>query len=85
MSRRKEWKIDNVETHVNYSKKHADDCENCEDEKAKIDTFERQISINGDLDEKQLERLMQIADKCPVHKTLTTTGQVKTKLMDSES
>ncbi|GAA4321838.1 bifunctional alpha/beta hydrolase/OsmC family protein [Pontixanthobacter gangjinensis] len=82
-ARRKEWPLDNVETHVNYSKKHAEDCENCEDEKAKIDTFERQISIQGDLDEKQIERLMQIADKCPVHKTLSTKGQIKTRLKDS--
>ena len=79
-ARRKEWKVDNVETHVSYSKKHADDCEHCENDMAKIDHFEREISNKGDLDEKQLKRLMQIADKCPVHKTLSSQAQISTKL-----
>ncbi|MGA8855479.1 MAG: alpha/beta fold hydrolase [Christiangramia sp.] len=82
-ARRKKWKVNNVETHVSYSKKHANDCENCEDEKSKIDSFEREIVIKGDLDEKQINRLLQIANKCPVHKTLSTEGQITTKLKNS--
>ena len=82
-ARRKKWKVDNVETHVNYSKKHADDCENCENDMAKIDSFDREISLKGDLDEKQIKRLMEIADKCPVHKTLSSKAQIKTKLRTS--
>ena len=81
-ARRKKWEISNVETHVSYSKKHAEDCENCENDMAKIDSFEREISIKGDLDEKQLKRLMEIADKCPVHKTLSSRAQIITKLID---
>ena len=81
-ARRKKWEINNVETHVNYSKKHADDCENCENENAKIDSFDREITLQGNLDEKQIKRLMQIADKCPVHKTLSSTAQINTKLKD---
>lgn len=81
-ARRKNWSIQNVETHVSYSKKHADDCENCEDPGTKIDTFEREIAIKGELDEKQLKRVMEIADKCPVHKTLSTTGKINSKLRD---
>ncbi|MCB7479989.1 bifunctional alpha/beta hydrolase/OsmC family protein [Christiangramia sediminis] len=81
-ARRKEWEISNVETHVSYSKKHAEDCENCENDMAKIDSFEREISIKGDLDKTQLERLMEIADKCPVHKTLSSKAQIITKLID---
>jgi len=83
-ARRKKWKIDYVETHVSYSKKHADDCENCENDMAKIDSFEREISIKSNLDEKQLKRLMEIADKCPVHKTLSSKAQISTKLIDIE-
>ena len=82
-ARRKEWKVENVETHVNYAKKHADDCKKCENEGAKIDHFERAISIQGDLDEKQLNRLMEIADKCPVHKTLSANSKIITKLINS--
>lgn len=81
-ARRKKWEIKNVETHVSYSKKHAKDCEECENDMAKIDNFEREISIKGDLDEKQLKRLMEIADKCPVHKTLSSKAQITTKLIE---
>ncbi|WOI23363.1 bifunctional alpha/beta hydrolase/OsmC family protein [Nonlabens ulvanivorans] len=80
-ARRKKWLIENVECHVDYDKQHAIDCENCEESSAKIDTFTREIKITGDLDEKQLQRLLQIADKCPVHKTLHSDTQVVTKLV----
>lgn len=81
-ARRKKWEIQNVECHVNYNKQHAADCENCEDEKSKIDTFTREIKITSNLDEKQLQRVLQIADKCPVHRTLHSDTQVITKLVD---
>jgi putative redox protein len=80
-ARRKKWAVNNVECHVNYDKQHAADCENCEDDISKIDTFEREIKLTGDLDEKQIQRLMQIADKCPVHRTLHSQTQVITKLI----
>lgn len=82
-ARRKKWQVDNVETHVSYSKKHATDCENCEDDMAKIDSFEREIALKGDLDEKKIKRLMEIADKCPVHKTLSSKSQIITHLKKS--
>ncbi|MFV8226057.1 alpha/beta fold hydrolase [Christiangramia aquimixticola] len=81
-ARRKKWVIDNVETQVNYSKKHSTDGENCEDKDAKIDTFEREITFKGELDEKKIKRLMEIADKCPVHKTLSAGANIHTKLSD---
>ena len=80
--KRKGWKIDNVEVHTSYSKSQAVDCENCEETSAKIDTFERVIKLTGDLDEKQKARVMQIADKCPVHKTLHSETQVLTTLVN---
>lgn len=79
-TRRKKWPLQVVETHVNHSKTHAEDCENCENSSAKIDTFERQILLKGDLDEKQKKRIMQIADKCPVHKTLKERVKIITTL-----
>ena len=78
---RKGWKLENVEVHTSYGKTHAIDCENCEDPNAIIDTFEREIKLEGDLDEKQIKRILQIADKCPVHKTLHSETQVITKLI----
>jgi putative redox protein len=67
--------------HTSYSKRHAEDCENCEETTAKIDTFEREIELTGNLDEKQIARIMQIADKCPVHKTLHSKTQIISKLI----
>ena len=79
--KRKGWPLENIEVHTTYSKSHAEDCKNCESDTAKIDTFHRQIKLTGDLDEKQIVRILQIADKCPVHKTLHNETQVITKLM----
>ncbi|WP_109300290.1 bifunctional alpha/beta hydrolase/OsmC family protein [Aquimarina sp. AU474] len=78
---RKGWDLQNVEVHTSYGKTHAEDCENCEDPTAKIDTFQREIKLEGNLDEKQIARILQIADKCPVHKTLHSETQVITKLI----
>lgn len=80
-ARRKKWKLGNVECHVTYDKQHAADCENFKDDLAKIDTFTRHIKIEGDMDQQQIEKLLQIADKCPVHRTLHSQTQVLTKLM----
>jgi len=79
-ARRKKWNVENVTCHINYSKDHAVDCEHCEEESAKIDTFTREIKLEGNLSEEQKTRLLQIADKCPVHKTLHTKTQVITSL-----
>ncbi len=81
-AKRKNWLIENVEVHTSYSKDYAVDCENCENsETSKIDTLTREIKVTGDLDVKQLQRLLQIADKCPVHKTLHSKTQIITQLI----
>jgi putative redox protein len=79
-ARRKNWKVENVTCHINYSKDHAVDCEHCEEDSAKIDTFTREIKLTGNLSEEQKTKLLQIADKCPVHKTLHTKTQIITTL-----
>ncbi len=81
-AKRKNWPLENIEVHTSYGKDHAVDCEDCEADSAKIDTFKREIKFIGDLDEKQKERMLQIADKCPVHRTLHSETQVITKLVD---
>lgn len=81
-AKRKKWALQNVEVHTNYQKEHAPDCENCEDETAKIDTFQRMIRLKGDLDQDQREKLLEIANKCPVHKTLSAKIQIKTSLTE---
>ncbi|HMB63382.1 MAG TPA: bifunctional alpha/beta hydrolase/OsmC family protein [Eudoraea sp.] len=81
-ARRKAWDVQNVTVHTSYGKDHAKDCENCEGEGGKIDTFHREIKLSGELDEKQVSRILEIADKCPVHKTLHSETQVVTKLVE---
>jgi uncharacterized OsmC-like protein/alpha/beta superfamily hydrolase len=80
-AKRKEWDVRNVQVHVSYDKKHAVDCQECEQDIAKIDTFTREIQLDANIDEKQTNRLLQIADKCPVHKTLHSETQIITKLI----
>ncbi len=78
---RKGWDLQEVEVHVNYDKKYHDDCKDCESSSAKIDTFEREIRLEGNLDEGQRQRMMEIADKCPVHRTLHAEVRVISHLI----
>ncbi len=80
--RRKGWPLDNIEVHISYSKEHAHDCQHCGEDSAKIDTFRKAIKLEGDLEEKQIKRILEIADRCPVHRTLHSETQVITQLMD---
>ena len=68
-ARRKGWPLAGVSVDVSHEKRHATDCEDCE-KGGKIDTFTRAITLLGDLDADQREKLLAIADKCPVHRTL---------------
>ncbi len=77
-AKRKKWELENVETHVSHSREHGEDCQNCEDEKAKIEVFKREIVLKGNLDTQQREKLLQIADKCPVHRTLESEIKILT-------
>jgi len=81
VKRKKDWDLKHVEVHTNYSKSHAEDCENCDENTAKIDTFRRAIKLEGNLDADQIQRILKIADKCPVHKTLHGETQIITKLI----
>ena len=66
--------------HLNHGKEHKRDCEDCEVSGAKIDHFDREIELIGNLDDAQRTRLLEIADKCPVHKTLHNEVVVNTQL-----
>lgn len=79
-SKRKKWNVENVEVHSSHSKVHKEDCEQCEEKSAKIDSFSRTIKLEGDLDEKQRQRILEIANKCPVHRTLEGEIEIETSL-----
>ena len=74
----KQWPLHEVRVHVQHKKIHEKDSEDSENKNAKIDLLEREIELFGDLDEKQQKRLIEIANKCPVHKTLTSDIKVNT-------
>lgn len=75
---RKKWPLESVSMTLTHAKDYAEDCEHCE-EGRKVDIFDREIEIRGDLDEAQRKRLLEIADKCPVHRTLHETVMVRTR------
>ena len=79
----KKWPVEEVLVHVNHEKRHDKDVKGEDDEKGKISFFDRSIEIKGELSEEQIERLMEIADKCPVHKTLESDIKVKTEYQPS--
>lgn len=82
-ARRKKWPLLEVQCHVNYSKEYFEDCQSCESEGAKLDTFDRIIELEGDLDQVQKDRLMEIANKCSVHRTSSSEIRILTSLRES--
>jgi putative redox protein len=79
-SDRKEWSLDSVTVKLNHQKIHATDCEACETKEGKLDQIECEIELTGDLDNQQKQRLLKIADRCPVHRTLKSEVMIKTEL-----
>ena len=76
--------LEHVEVSLSHSRDHAKDCEHCEDEEPRqIQVIERVLTIRGELDDAQRERLVQIAERCPVHRTLHSELHVRTRLADS--
>ena len=75
---RKAVPLDRVTVRLGHSRIHAVDCENCETKEGMIDRIDRVITLAGDLNEEQRIRLIEIADKCPVHRTLTSEIDIRT-------
>jgi len=76
----KGWKIDNIYLELRHNKEHAEDCQNCDDPKSKIDIIEKELIIEGDFTQKQLDRMLEISKKCPVHRTLLGEIEIKSNL-----
>ena len=79
-ARRKEWPLTHVRVDVTHDKVHAQDAKG--EKGAKIDGFRREITLEGDLDAAQRKRLLEIADKCPVHQTLERSNHIETVLVN---
>lgn len=80
-ARRKQWPLERVTVRLRHSKIHAVDCEECETKEGKIDRIDCDVELQGALSEEQRARLREIATKCPVHKTLTSEVQIRTRLV----
>ncbi|TMA22796.1 MAG: OsmC family protein [Deltaproteobacteria bacterium] len=80
-ARSKGWPLREVLVRVRHARIHARDCAECETREGRIDRLEREITLIGDLDEAQRKRLLEIADKCPVHRTLTKEVHIVTRLI----
>ena len=80
-ARRKKWPLEEVIVHVDHGKKYVEDCMSCEEPHSKLDHFEKKIQLVGDLSEDQIKRLLEIADKCPVHRTLNKEIRISTVLV----
>lgn len=84
-ARHKDLDLEEVQVRVRHDRIHATDCENCESKEGKVDRFTRLVSIKGELTAEERQRLLEIADRCPVHRTLENEISIETRLADSPS
>lgn len=77
---RKGWKIGSMYLEVRHFKTHAKDCEEVENPASRIDVIEKELTIEGDLNQEQLNRLLDISKKCPVHRTLLSDIRIDSSI-----
>lgn len=75
-AKHKGWELDDLYLELRHNKRHEEDCGNCEDPESKIDVIEKELIIKGDLSQEQIDKLLEISKKCPVHRTLKDTIQI---------
>jgi putative redox protein len=76
----KGWALERIRVTLRHSRIHTKDCADCETSQAWIDHIDRDVELTGDLDDAQRQRLLLIADRCPVHQTLTSEVRITTSL-----
>jgi putative redox protein len=82
---RKKWPLKSISVRLAHSRVHAVDCESCDSKDGRIDRINKTITVSGDLDNTQLARLAEIADRCPVHRTLINEKQIVSRLELAET
>jgi len=80
-ARRKQWPLEAVTVQLRHSRIHAADCEACETKEGFLDHIQRDVQLTGSLSDEQRARLLDIANKCPVHRTLASEIHVQTRLV----
>jgi putative redox protein len=81
-AKRQGWELRDVRVHLHHERVHATDCENPDDPNARLDRIERSIVLDGDLSAEQRRRLLSIAARCPVHRTLQNRPVVVDRLAE---
>ena len=79
-AQRKQWDLRRVTVRLQHSRIHAEDCAECETNQGYLDHINREIEVSGNLDEAQKRRLLEIAEHCPVHRTLKSEINIRTSL-----
>ena len=80
-ARRKNWPLDSVTVRLRHSRIHAADCATCETKEGMLDRIERDVELFGALNADQRAKLLEISNKCPVHRTLTSEIDIQTRLV----
>jgi putative redox protein len=79
-AQRKQWDLRAVTVRLQHFRVHAEDCKDCETKAGFLDRIDREIELSGNLDDTQKKRLLEIAEHCPVHRTLTSEINIRTSL-----
>jgi len=82
-ARRKAWPLENVAVRLRHERTYIADCEDCEKSPTLLSRLHREIELTGALSSEQRSRLLEIANKCPVHRTLTSKIEIETRLVDA--
>ena len=80
-ARRKNWPLEAVTIRLRHGRIHASDCADCETKEGMIDRIERDLEFAGRLTEEQRSKLLEIAQKCPVHRTLVSEIDIRTRVL----
>jgi len=83
-ARIRKWPLESVTVRVRHSKIHAADCAACDTKEGRIDRLDSSIELRGALSEEQRQELLRIADRCPIHRTLTSEISIQTSVSGGE-
>ncbi len=84
-ARRKGWPLEGVDVRLRHDREHSRDCEDCPEKDARIDVLSADLALRGPLDDEQRARLLEIAHRCPVHRTLMGEKRIDLRLVDAPS
>jgi putative redox protein len=84
-ARRKQFPLENITVSLRHSRIHAEDCEECETKEGMLDRIDVELELTGPLSKEQQAKLMEIADKCPVHRTLTSEINIRLRSAQKSS